>query len=157
MCFLRKYSRLSFSNLQNLRKDTAFSLYLLFLLKRNSDKWSFFLFSLYFVIAKLQYVLISLRKHSRWLLSNNNSCFCITWIVFYSGGKGIISRFNSWDLAKILLFLQYTNINFDIKTKKLINLKIYLREKLEEKLKLYLFLRQVLGILNIFFEYLGSL
>lgn len=54
-------------------------------------------------------------------------------------------------------YLQYTNINFDIKTKKLINLKIYLREKLEEKLKLYLFLRQVLEILNIFFEYLGSL
>ena len=58
---------------------------------------------------------------------------------------------------KIPLFLQSININLNIKNKKLFNLKIYLREKLEEKLKLYLFLRQVLGILNIFFEYLGSL
>ena len=36
----------------------------------------------------------------------------------------------------------------DIKTKKLTNLKIYLMKKTEEKLKLYLFLHQVLQILK---------
>ncbi len=35
-----------------------------------------------------------------------------------NGGKGIISRFNSGNLAKTPSFLQSENINFGIKTKK---------------------------------------
>lgn len=142
MCFLRKYSRLSFSNLQKLRKDTAFSLYLLFFLKINSDKWTYFLFSLFFAIAKLQYEMV----HE--FIMN-----CL--FILVEKASSFASIVEIW--PKIPLFLQSININLNIKNKKLFNLKIYLREKLEEKLKLYLFLRQVLGILNIFFEYLGSL
>ena len=104
-------------------------------------------------------LILSLPNYNMsWFTCKNflNDCFYKTIHVsvhelsFYSGEKGIIYRFNSWDLTKNTPIFAIYKYQFEYKNKKLFNLKIYLREKKEEKLNLYLTLHQVLRILKYF-------